>query len=498
MSTHRLCAFLLFLFPMAISGADHFLTIGGGYSPAGNQVSIEKNIQFYQRVIDGVGISSAPHDLYFSDGKAPGRDVQFEPAESNVPDANRLLAKLFGSEKYLDLQYRDHEVEKVTGMTSPEAIESWFKKTGATLEKGDRLILYATAHGGRSQDKKNLHNTKLYLWNTRPIDVSRVAELIDDLPDGVQVTLIMAQCYSGGFAHTIFPSGDPKKGDQERVVAGFFSTTHDRMAAGCTPDIDEENYDEFSSHFWAALLGQSRTGKPIESADYDGDGSVSFAEAHAYTVLVSETIDIPQKTSDAFLRKRSQFKDKEHPNLLSKETPFSEIEKLANSLETTVLSRLSESLDLEGEKRYETARKRAEEIAKKRKQLAEEEKKEKRNYDSVRTALRQAVTARWPEVANLLKPESIRLITENGDELVSVVEGHPRHAAWVKSGKKRKQLVDERFRLDKDWAKLQRFLVACDSILLEENLKRLDRPESWERYEKLIAAEGELLGSQKS
>ena len=352
-----------------LGAKDYFLTIAGGYSPAGNQVSLEKNIQFHQRVIEGLELGEVPHDLYFSDGKAPGRDVQFEPLKSNVPDANRYLARLFGSEKYLDLEYREHELEGVDGMTSPELVEKWFKEKGSQLVAGDRVILYATAHGGKSADKKKPFNTKLYLWNTRPVYAARVAQLIDELPKGVRVMVIMAQCYSGGFAHLIFPEADESKGDKDRVVSGFFSTTHDRMAAGCTPDIDEENYDEFSSHFWAALLGKSRTGKPVESADYDGDGSISFEEAHAYTILVSNTIDIPQKTSDAYLRKRAQFRDDKHPGLLPRELEYSKVLEMAPAVEKHVLAQLSESLDLTGEKRYEAAKKVADEIAKKRKQL---------------------------------------------------------------------------------------------------------------------------------
>lgn len=493
MSIFRYTLWLHLLFLTPLLGADHFLTIGGGYSPAGNQLSIERNIHFYQRVIDGLGLGETRHDIYFADGNAPGRDVQFAPKESNVPKAHRYLARFFGSEKYLDLQYRDHELEGVEAMTSPEAIESWFKKKGAKLQSGDRLVIYATAHGGRSQDRKNPQNTKLYLWNTRPIYTSRFAELISELPDGVSVVLIMAQCYSGGFAHVIFPSADERKGDQDRAIAGFFSTTHDRMAAGCTPDIDEENYEEYSTHFWAALSGKSRTGKEIESPDYDGNGAVSFTEAHAYTFLESDTIDIPQKTSDAFLRKRSKFKDKDSPELLARETNFTEIEALADPLQKILLERVSSTLELSGEKRVETAKKEAEEIAKKRKQLADQDKVEKRNYDSAHREIRNAIAARWPEAVNVLKPESIALITEKGDDLISLVENHPKFKAWSESKKKRDKIKEERFHLDKDWVLFQRFLVVSDSIVLAENLKRLDQPEKWERYEELVRAEGGYL-----
>ena len=51
----------------------------------------------------------------------------------------------------------------------------------------------------------------------------------------------------------------------------FFATKHDRVAAGCTPDIREENYQEYSTRFWEDY-GESRIGKQIKRPDYDGDG----------------------------------------------------------------------------------------------------------------------------------------------------------------------------------------------------------------------------------
>ena len=140
---------------------------------------------------------------------------------------------------------------------------------------------------------------------------------LDKLDPQVRVVLVMVQCYSGGFANCIFNEGDAKKGVTGANRCGFYATVHNRPAAGCTPDIDEENYQEYSSSFWSAICGQTRTGQPVAPPDYDGDGRVSFAEAHAYTVLTSNTIDIPVKTSDAFLRAVSKTKDDNLQDLIT-------------------------------------------------------------------------------------------------------------------------------------------------------------------------------------
>src|SRR5687767_4255094 len=75
--------------------ADHFLTIGGGYAPSGNQVSLERNVLFFRQVLADLypeGPDAPRHEVFFSDGDAPGRDVQFEDPDWKVSEANVLLA----------------------------------------------------------------------------------------------------------------------------------------------------------------------------------------------------------------------------------------------------------------------------------------------------------------------------------------------------------------------------------------------------------------------
>src|SRR5687767_11199551 len=74
--------------------ADHFLTIGGGYSPSGNQVSLEKNVAFFRQTLADLypaGDAFPRHDVLFSDGDSPGRDVQYADPGWDVPHARRLL-----------------------------------------------------------------------------------------------------------------------------------------------------------------------------------------------------------------------------------------------------------------------------------------------------------------------------------------------------------------------------------------------------------------------
>ena len=494
MKTQSLATLLIAvaLSPFAVA-KDHILTVGGGYSPAGNQVSLEKNVIFFRKLLAEKLPGGTPHDVYFADGDSPNHDLQFDPEEDTVPRANRLMAALFGSTKYIGLQYRDHQIDNVRGVSSPAELEAWFKDKGAKLADGDRLILYVTAHGGKSGHKDNKHNTKIYMWNGKNLEASKLAALLKELPEGVSVLMVMVQCYSGGFAHLIYDEANAKNPHAARNICGFFATVHDRQSAGCTPDINEEDYDEYSSHLWAALRGKTRMEKPVAAPDYDGDGRVSFDEAHAYTILTSKNIDVPLKTSDAFLRKHSKTKEKDKPDLLGAETPYFQLLAHARPVDLALLDGLSAQLELGGTGRGAAATKKAKEIAEQRKQLDKKEKETKKAYDTARNEIRNEIRSRWPDLANTLSPGAQELLVSNAPEFIKAIEGHPKYAEWNKLRKEREKMDDEDFALEKRWAKHKRFIRALENVALAANLESLADSETRSHYAALIAAEAGSL-----
>lgn len=483
----------LALIPADCPGRDHVLTIGGGYSPSGNQVSLERNVVFFRKLLDEQLAPGTPHDVLFADGDSPNPDLQFQPADGQVPEANVLAAALFGSTRDIELQYRDHDLADVLGVSSPEMLEGWFRDTGATLASGDRLILYITAHGGKSSTKDNPHNTKLYMWNGQSIDAARLATWIAGLPEGVEVVTVMVQCYSGGFSHILFENADAGKADTPRRICGFYSTVHDRMAAGCTPAINEEDYDEYSSHFWAALRGKTRMDQDVPAPDYDGDGRVSFDEAHAYTIIVSDNIDVPIKTSDAFLRKHAALASEDAPHLMGIDGSFFQLAELARPAELAVLDGLSARLGLTGIHRGADARTKADDIAKRRKELADQEKAKKGQHDGLRNKIKQDLVNRWPALSNTFSPGALDLIHGTPDTFVEAVHQHPKFDEWKQLGKERSTIQKERFELDKQWALHMRLVRTLENIALEANLRQTAGTDVTARYDALLAAESGTL-----
>ena len=469
---------------------DHFLTIGGGYNPSGNQVSLEKNVLMFQQLLSERYPNGAPHDVFFADGDAPGRDLQFSDPAYQIPKVNQLLARLAREENDLGYQYRSHQVPGVQGPSARDTIDRWFQEVGSKLPAADRLFIYFTGHGGKTNDA---NNTVIHLWNQERISIQEFTKLLDRVPAEVPVVMVMVQCYSGGFANTIFNEGQISKGATGSNRCGFFATVQDRVAAGCTPDIAEENYKEYSSYFWAAIRGRTRGGEPIEIPDIDLDGRVSFAEAHAYSLITSDTIDISIKTSDALLRSVSRNSGKGAEGMLTADAPYQQLIAVATPVDRAVLDGLSNQLVLNGSDRAKEARQLADRVQKDIRKLAEKRRKSNSSYDGMRRTILAACQVRWPELSNRWDPKVFDLLHDEGEAVASVIEQHSKYSDFVRLHDEMVLIAEHKLDLERKWVKCQRLLRTIDNITLAANLSLIAPSEGHSRYQRLIELENSVL-----
>ena len=470
--------------------SDHFLTIGGGYTPQGNQVSLEKNVLLFQQLLQERYPGGAPHDIFFADGNSPGRDLQYYDPAHPVPRVHQLLARLAREDGELGYQYRTSQVPGVRGESNRANLDQWFLEVGGKLPPGDRLFIYLTGHGGKGDDQNN----HFYQWHNQKVSVRDLVGLLDKLPAEVDVVLVMVQCYSGGFANAIFQEGQSAKGLSNAHRCGFFATVSDRVAAGCTPDIDEVNYKEYSSSVWAAIRGQTRSGEPIARPDYDGDGKTSLAEAHAFTILASDTIDIPVKSSDAFLRAFSKNGPNDGEGLATADAPLDQMLAAASPIDRAVLQGLSEQLQLTGPQRASDARALAERYDQERKGLEEQRKKLNGPFDQQRDQIRQELKFRWPELANHWDPALTQILQTEPADIVAAIEGHPAYSEFARLFEEMHALDERRMDVERRWVKCQRLLRVVDNITLAANLPKVASPELQARWQQLLAAESGFLG----
>ena len=239
--------------------------------------------------------------------------------------------------------------------------------------------------------------------------MSEFVGLLDELPVGVNVVCVMVQCHAGGFARLIYKGGDPNAGLSPQRRVGFFATVHDRQAAGCTSEVDEKTYVEYSTYFWAAVSGKDRIGNLIKRPDYDGDGKISFEEAHAYVILSANTIDLPLKSPGEFLTQWGRYGTR-GSSLLTDDAGYDEVLKVATPVQKAVLEGLSKQLKIEGDGRVMAAFQQTR-GNNNRGRFRGGRRPQDRPGAQQKARIARDLRKRWPQLANVMNPDSIALIT---------------------------------------------------------------------------------------
>lgn len=513
-----------------LAATDYFLTIGGGYNRTGNQASLEANVVFFQQVVADKHRGTRRHDVYFADGNDPAADLQIladKPAQSATP-ATDLLASLHRRRGEIHVTYRNHLVPEIAGPLDPTLIRARLDALAKRARAGDRLIVYVTAHGSAGP-KGDPFNTTIDCWNERKITAREFTGWLNQLPAEVPVVMVMAQCYCGGFAHTIFQGLDETKGLTPHCRAGFFAQRHDLPAAGCRPDIEHD--EEFSSYFWGALVGRSRNGVPIEGCDIDGNGQVSFAEAYAYAVTAGETIDIPLRTSEVLLRTFSRLTAAKPPDP-ARETearpeengkscqegnaarPVDDADK-AGQRDQGALSMASGTLQSFVDRGRPVSGRIVKDLSKTlgfaltddltAVMAAYDEHRRTdrfagrgrgRRPGSGRRDLLKEVTEKWPELGDERRWEASPLLKPaNQEKLLAELKQLPGWKGYDERLQQLKEAGDESEKRELRMVKFRRLIHALETIVLEQNLPLVASEEIVARYQKLMALEESDLGA---
>lgn len=490
---------------------DFFLTLGGGYSPQGNQASLEANVLFFQRLLSKSEISLAAHKVYFADGYDGGRDLQvMQRRASKIAPATKALSDIFRLNTAEAIIYRNHQVPNISGALRSSDIRDGLTAIQSQLVAGDRLFVYVTAHGGSAKGDNNARNTSISCWGNKPLKMTEFASWLDELPENVTVVSVMAQCYCGGFANTIFESGDADSGFAKNVRCGFFAQQHDLPAAGCRPDV--ENDEEYSSYFWGAFLGQSRTGKAVGNIDCNNDQRVSLAEAHAYAVVASETIDIPLRTSDAVLRRFSRIDGYDIPGqnddgdedsefdgdkqLAALTGTVHEIASRGRPDETRIIVGLAETLGIpvssdvsEVTKRYEAQRAEFRDMRR--------SSSRRPRGSSPRRKLQETVIEKWPELEDPKEWNKSDLLSDdNQAEFLAELEQLDGYSDFLKSNEDRVRAREAANETELRQVKFRRLIQQLESVVLAQNLAAVADADIVSRYQAIVAAEEGFLTAE--
>ncbi len=335
------------------------LIVGGGPNLINNQVAIESNVRYVEKLLP----PTTPRTTLFADGNANHATVLYDDDLRAQPIGEQLLNLINpNGEDESSLHFRKPNLGvKLDGASRQDDINRVFGQL-TQAESADpgahQLLLYFTGHG--SPSRQNFDNNMYDLWeegrnaqqNERAaLTVRDLSRQIARLPNDVPVTVVMVQCYSGAFANLIFENGDPNGDLAKRDICGFYATVSNRVAAGCTSAVNEAEYRDFTSFFFAALTGRDRVGRRVTGADYNGDGRVGMDEAYCYTLIYDDSIDAPVCTSDVFLRRF--VKPAEDRELF--QTSYKEVRQWASVAQRAALDALSDKLKLGGNSRLSAA-----------------------------------------------------------------------------------------------------------------------------------------------
>ena len=504
-----------------LSAADYILTIGGGYNPTGNQASLEANVVFFQQVLGEKHRGGPQHDIFFADGNDPVADLQVLATKARQDPVIELLEALHRRRGEAQLEYRNHRVPDIAGGLDPALVHARLLAIAKKAKTGDRVIVYVTAHGSEGS-KPDPFNTTIDCWNEKRITAREFTRWLSELPPAVPVVMVMAQCYCGGFGHTIFQELDEKKGMASQLRAGFFAQQHDLPAVGCRPDI--HNDDEFSSYFWGAIVGRSRTGVPVMGCDINSDGVISFAEAYAYAVVAGNTIDIPLRTSDVLLRTYSRLSladvkkpadpaesdsppdKKSEPEVkpaATEDRPVTKPPVLAGSLQSFIdqgrpvsgrmVTGLSKSLGLSLQHDASTVISAYESHRRSGRRPGTSG---RRRPGSGRKELLMEIGDKWPELADPKRwEESPLLKPDKREQLLADIKELP---AWKGYDQRRKQSAESEKKAEEHElreVRFRRLISTLEVIQLEKHLPKVATAEIVERYRQLIQLEESSFNS---
>ncbi|MEO0457208.1 MAG: Caspase domain-containing protein [Cyanobacteria bacterium P01_A01_bin.114] len=296
-----------------------FLVAAGGGAPSYNEIALEKNVQFFQRTLTALGVPAAVADIYFANGNSGRATIRYLDSA--------------GQE-----QFKAPEIPHLAGTATWQNLHRVFQPA---RQSDCPTFFYFTGHGFYNADNED--DNALILWNEQLLSVQELAGWLDELPADQPFVTMMSQCFSGSFANLIYEQGDPDRPVALQSRCGFFATVASRPSVGCTPLVNESDYRDYSSSFFAGLSGVDRTGQPVASADYNQDGRVAYAEAHAFAKVDEVTTDWPISTVEDWLQRQASAE--QETEIL--EQPLDSWVKIAAPERRYVLEALSAQLELD-------------------------------------------------------------------------------------------------------------------------------------------------------
>jgi hypothetical protein len=270
--------------------------MGGGADPLSNQVSMEQDLALARDVLGARGVGVL---LY---GSADGQTlVQVEDDRPLSDGLAPALAELLDPRPGRQARYRRSTLAPDAPALRVRFLRELVRHAQTYDDHARPLLVFVAAHGEPGDEARD---NSILFWGGAALRVRELATTLDAAAAARPLLLVASSCFSGGFAELVFRGADPRQASAVPTRCGLFASTWDREAEGCDPNPDRRAQESYGLHFFHALRGEDRDGKPLPpgALDFDGDGRVSAAEAHARVRLSSRSVSVPTSSSERWLR----------------------------------------------------------------------------------------------------------------------------------------------------------------------------------------------------
>lgn len=222
------------------------LIISGGLNKISNHFRYWNDCSFiYQTLVNKFGVSKSHIFPIMSDGEDPEEDME-------IWNYTTFISQPLD----LDLDGNDEHILAATKTNIRNTLDQLTTK----MQKDDHLLIYVIDHGATCIDDvdKNVTHSTICLWteNNMPEDSLKNRDLKDFelanmlkplISKGVNINVVLGQCFSGGFIDDLIDMG---------CVVATASEAH--KGSWACKDIP---YDEFVYHWTCAINEADHRGK---------------------------------------------------------------------------------------------------------------------------------------------------------------------------------------------------------------------------------------------
>lgn len=473
-------SFLLGMNPA--SAADHVWIVGGGPVIGNSQAQIELNVNWVIQVLQSNPGARQLH-VYYTDGNGPGKDVVLWQPPKESRETLQPLARVFNEVNANGESYHSHQIPHVIGGTEASVLKPSLEKEFSELKPGDRALFVYNGHG--LQDSNDAAGNTLRLWNNTRLSVRELDQIMNRIDPGVPVRFVFTQCYSGGFERLVHPDAKDTLELGEANRCGFFAEATDREAEGCSASIKIGDYRDYSTFFFAALQGSTRTGQIIDAnPDRDGDGKTSLYEAHLFALSQAHNADLPRSTSEVFL-------ERWQPWYLRWTDTGAEPDNVYGKMAREVARK--NGLPEAGSALIRDMKARRQTLAAAMASLEGEQAGLDQAIGALQKEITKDVIVRWPESGSPYTLNFVNFVKKDLGSAQDFILAHSRYADLAGKQDRRAVLDEEVLHLDRDITQLDKILRLRTLARLQSQFQRHASAKEHEWYQRLMSCEGQGL-----